>query len=512
MEKNAIEFLENAAAKFPNNVACAHGKAAYTYSELQSKAKGIASQLIKICSPSDPVLLFMEKSCEALFGLWGVVCAGCCYAVVDTALPAHRIRTIISTLDAKCIITKANHAPMLRSLGFAGQILDADSMLGGAVSSDDEHRLEEIKESICDVDPLYVMFTSGSAGTPKGVVVSHRAVIDFISHFTQLFDIQADDVVGNQAPWDFDVSVKDIYSAARTGAALEIIPKKKFSFPKELIDLLEEKKVTTLIWAVSALCIMSSRNAFEYKKPAAINKVIFSGEVMPIKQFRIWREAYPDAVFANVYGPTEITCNCLYYIVEKNFTGEALPIGKPFPNRRVFLLDEEGSLVEKTDADKIGEICVSGSSVGLGYYNNKAATDANFKQNPLNKRFAERIYCTGDLAYYNQDGMMCFYSRKDFQIKHMGHRIELEEIERNADAASGIVRACCAYDGKNIICFYEGGTGKKELARELRQKLPQYMIPAMLEQVETMPVTKNGKIDRKKLLDNLSKKRGPSRA
>jgi len=508
MEKNLIAYLEKAAIDFPNKIACAHEQATCTYLELQLKAKNVASHIIKICPPQNPVILFMDKNCEALIGLWGITYAGCCYVVIDPTLPIERISTIINTLEAKCIITTTNNLSKIPDLAFNGKILNIERMLDKAISPDEERKLDVIKENMCDIDPLYIMFTSGSTGIPKGVVVNHRSVIDFIDHFTQLFNIKADDIIGNQAPWDFDVSVKDIFSAVKVGATLEIIPKRKFSFPKELIDLLEEKKVTTLIWAVSALCILSSRNAFEYKVPSFINKVIFSGEVMPIKQFHIWRKTYPDTLFVNVYGPTEITCNCLYYIVEKEFGGDILPIGSPFPNERVFLLNEKNELIEKNSANQTGEICVSGTAVTMGYYNNKKATDMSFMQNPLNKRFIEIIYRTGDLGYYNQNELLCFSSRKDFQIKHMGHRIELGEIESAVNAINGIARACCLYDRNNIICFYEGEIFKKMIIEELNQKLPRYMIPAVFERIESMPVTKNGKIDRKILLDNFNKSRG----
>ena len=179
--------------------------------------------------------------------------------------------------------------------------------------------LETIRNQAIDVDPLYGIFTSGSTGTPKGVVVGHRSVLDFIDCFTELFNITEKDVIGNQAPWDFDVSVKDIYSGLKTGATVQIIPKQLFSFPTKLIDFLIEREVTTLVWAVSALCIISTLNGFEYKVPEKINKILFSGESMPVKHLNIWRKYLPDTMYVNIYGPTEITCNCTYYVVNREF-------------------------------------------------------------------------------------------------------------------------------------------------------------------------------------------------
>ena len=314
-------------------------------------------------------------------------------------------------------------------------------------------------------------------------------------------------VIGNQAPFDFDVSVKDIYSSLKTGATLQLIPKMCFSFPTKLLDFLDDRKVTTIIWAVSALCIVTTLNGFEYKRPSSLNKIMFSGEVMPIKHLNAWRVQYPDAMFVNLYGPTEITCNCTYYIIDREFgLDEKLPMGKPFANERVFLLDDEDKLVDAGRPGELGEICVSGTAVTMGYLRNPEKTAAAFVQNPLNDRYLETIYRTGDLGYYSEDGELFFSSRKDFQIKHMGHRIELGEIETYMNAIEGLLRSCCIFDTdeNKILGFFEiegaSELDRKGVTHALKDKVPQWMIPNVLVKVETMPITKNGKIDRKELM------------
>ena len=174
-------------------------------------------------------------------------------------------------------------------------------------------------------------------------------------------------------------------------------------------------------------------------------------------------------------------------------------MGKAFPNEEVFLLDEENRKV--TQADKTGEVCVSGSALALGYYNNPEKTREVFVQNPLNHRYLERIYRTGDLAHYGTDGLLYFDTRKDFQIKHMGHRIELGEIESAMERVDGVERVCCLFDSKKnkIVSYYEGSADKKEIAEGLNEWLPRFMFPNRFQRVEGFPLTKNGKIDREEL-------------
>lgn len=502
MQKSILSYLENSTEKFGTKTACADENTSYTFAELNEKAKRVGSALVGKIVPRDPVPVFMDKSCSALAAFMGAAYAGCFYVMLDPSQPPARINMILETLEARTLVVSQTSLAKVEKLGFEGEILILEELLEHEIN---ETQLEKISRQTLDIDPLYSIFTSGSTGVPKGVIVSHRSVIDFIDHFTELFDITENDIIGNQAPFDFDVSVKDIYSSLKTGATLQIIPKKMFSFPTKLLDYLDERKVTTLVWAVSALCIVTTLNGFEYKAPADIRKVIFSGEVMPIKHLNAWRKQYPDAMFVNVYGPTEITCNSTYYILDREFgLDEKLPMGQPFPNEKVFLLDEEDQLVTDAQPGVKGEICVSGTALSLGYYNNKEKTEQAFVQNPLNNKYIELIYRTGDLGMYNEEGQMCFCSRKDFQIKHMGHRIELGEIEIAINAVEGVSRVCCIYDQdeNKIIGFFEGNTDKKTITRELNAKLPKFMVPNVFVQVEGMPITKNGKIDRKHLMED----------
>lgn len=501
--KSILEYLENSAERFPGKCAFADENRSCSFLELKEAGQKAGSVLAQKRCLRKPVVLLMEKSVRTIQIMMGVVYAGGFYVILDAAQPVERLNRILDTLDAKILVTASEHEEYAHKLRFSGEILREEDLGKGEI---DNEALEEISCCQKDVDPLYVLFTSGSTGTPKGVVVAHRSVIDFIDVFTKTFAITEEDVLGNQAPLDFDVSVKDIYSGLKTGASVQLIPKQYFSIPMRLLDFLEERKVTNLTWAVSALTVLSLMNGLSYKVPPDIRRIMFSGETMPIRHLNYWRQYYPDVLFVNLYGPTEITCNCTYYKIDRPFeTGQTIPIGKPFPNETVFLLDEEDHLV--TEPDVNGEICVSGTALAMGYYHNPEQTQKAFVQNPLNKNYQEMIYRTGDLGYYDGAGELCFASRKDFQIKHMGHRIELGEIESALEKVEQIRRSCCLFDEKRnkIVCCYQGNIGKKEVSIEAGKYLPGYMVPNIFRQMDELPITKNGKIDRNGLKALLEK-------
>ena len=378
--KSILEYLEQSADRFPDRTAFADETEQCTFAELRACAKRAGSALAGRGCLKKPVPVLMEKSVRTIKILMGIVYAGGFYVVLDPAQPALRLGQILSALEADLIVTdEAGRAYLQKEIPQAPEALDSCALLQAET---DEALLEKVRAQRQDIWPLYVMFTTGSTGVPKGVVVSHRSVIDFIGEFTEKFGITDQDVIGNQAPWDFDVSVKDIYAGLKTGATVQIIPRQYFSFPMMLLDFLDERGVTSLTWAVSALCIVSAMNGFSYKVPGRIRRVMFSGETMPVRHLNYWRKFIPDAMYVNLYGPTEITCNCTFYVLDREFeAGEAIPIGWAFANEHVFLLDENDR--EVTEPGVEGEICVSGTALALGYYNNAEQTRRLFVQHPL---------------------------------------------------------------------------------------------------------------------------------
>lgn len=493
---NVLTWLENSAARLPDKVAFADETESVTYSALVARAKELAAELIRLTPPRKPIAVFGNKTVDCVTAFFACVYAGCYYVPLNPAHPEARRRRILGALgDPVVVVCKGEAA----GAELGSRVIDtADAR--HAFTVDDEEKLKRIAEAHIDVDPLYVIFTSGSTGEPKGIAVAHRSVIDFIEEFAELFGIGEDDVIANQAPFDFDVSVKDIYSTVRSGATMQIVPKKLFSFPTMLVDYLIDRKATTLIWAVSAMCILSGFRAFSYKAPTEIKKVLFSGETMPIKQLNYWIDKLPSATFVNLYGPTEITCNCAYYVLPRGrVDSDAIPIGKPFPNERVVLLADDGREIAEPNIE--GEICVVGTAVSLGYYNAPEETARAFNAYPKERAFAQPMYRTGDIGYIGDDGLLYFVGRRDLQVKYMGHRIELGEIERAVAENAAISRAVCVFDGakQRIYAFYIGDAEPSALAAELRQKLPPFMIPSF-SRVDGFPLTENGKVDRRALL------------
>ena len=504
--KLVVDFLENAKKNYGKRIAVVEESDKITYDELFLKAKIIASNIYQNIEINEPVIIFMDKGIKALEAFFGVLYAGGCYSLVNPEFPKARIEQIEDTLKSRVIITDKDNREKCDNTFEDMTVLDIDEILLGEVKED---KLKEIYDKKIDTDPVYINFTSGSTGVPKGVVVGNRSIIDFITVFTEEFNINSDDIIANQAPFDFDVSVKDIYSALYKGAQLVIVPKKFFSRPTELLDYLGDNKVTTMIWAVSALCLITTFHGLDYRVPNTVKKVIFSGEVMPLKHLKMWMEKLPEAEFINVYGPTEITCNCTFHVIDrKRNYEEYIPIGKPFKNERVMLLDENRKEIKTSGVT--GEICVGGSCLALGYYNNKSETNNAFIQNPNNDKYHDLIYKTGDLGMYDKEGDLIFKGRKDFQIKYMGHRIELEEIDREIAKIEGIKRVVTIFYEKKqrLYTFYIGDIKKEDIIKELKLRVPVYMIHSNYIVIDEFKLNKNGKIDRKYLQELIEGDKG----
>ena len=503
MIRVVTDYLDQTAEKYPDKIAFEDERRSLSFSKLQSEAFHIATILIDQGYRRQPILIYLQKSVEVVSAFLGVAYSGNFYSPIDTNMPKERVDKILGKLQPVAIITDETHKEEAELIIKDGAVIVYEDAMNSLIK---ENLIRKTVESIIDTDVLYVLFTSGSTGVPKGGIISHKAIIDFTEWAAEDLNFSEYSIMGNQCPFYFSMSIYDIFETLKCGCTTYIIPQNLFSQPTRLMEYLDKRKVNTLIWVPSILMIISTLKALNRPHLSHLTNLFFGAEVFQTKHLNRWMAEYPDVRFVNIYGPTEITDTCIYYDVKKRFNdNEMLPIGIPCKNKDCFLLDEDNKLIEKTG--EIGEICVRGTGLAYGYYNDPEKTAEAFVQNPLNTAYKELIYRTGDLARFNNDGDLVYVCRKDFQIKHKGHRIELGEIEATASAVEGIDDVCCLYDNEKlrIVLFYTGSVEEKEIVEKLANAIPGYMVPGKRVHLDTMPKNINSKTDRQKLKEMINK-------
>ena len=500
MQLNVLEYFEATSRRVPDRVAVRDAQEALTFADLRRRALALATRLPP---RRGPVALLMPKGVHWISGLLGTLYSGNFYAPLDAKTPAARLRGMLQKLGPVAVVTTPATTALAQSMGVPADAIfeiEAAPPPGGGPDPATPWT------AVLDSDPAYLIHTSGSTGLPKGVVISHRAIIDYIDWAVSTYRMTGAEIIANQAPYYFDNSTLDFFLCFATGATLVLVPEELFGFPARLMEHLRQVNATFLFWVPSLLVNIANFKLLEGPALPPLAKILFAGEVMPNRQLNQWRRAYPDALFSNLYGPTEITVDCTYLIVDRPFTDEEpLPIGVPCRNSGVLLLDGDRLV---TRPGETGELCVRGTSLALGYWNDPEKTAEKFVQNPLNPHFPEKIYRTGDLASYNERGEILFHGRLDFQIKHQGYRIELGEIENACLAVPGLLNACVLYQSarKEITLFYEAAApiAPAALRTALGATLPKYMWPTVLRHLPELPRNPSGKIDRKALGDLLA--------
>ena len=491
MQNHVLNDLYAVVRRCPDKLAYSDGEHGLTFAQVYDHSRRVGSYLHRAGIYKRPVVVFMRRSPEEVAAFFGVVAGGCFYVPVDVEMPQSRVQLILDNVQAPLVICDDTTWQAAQELQLGGgRAVRYGALLETPV---DGEALAAIHARAIDTDPIYIVFTSGSTGVPKGVAACHRSVLDYVENLSQVLGFGEDTVFANQSPFYFDACLKELYPTMMFGATTYIVPKSLFMFPVRLVEFLNRHQVNTICWVVSALTMISSFGTFDTVKPEFLRTIAFGSEVFPIRQYRLWKEAVPQARFFNLYGPTEATGMSCYYEVDREFAlDEAIPIGRPFKNTEILLLDEENRRADE------GEIYIRGTAVTLGYYNNKEKTAEAFVQNPLNPWYPEIVYRTGDVGRYNERGELVFVSRRDFQIKHMGHRIELGEVEIHAGLVEGVRMAACIYDSENskIVLFYVGEADPSAVMASLKQKLPRYMLPNRIQQIRQMPFTANGKINR----------------
>ena len=497
MITNILEYLERTTQRLPEKTALADDKQSLTFSQWLQQSESIGTAIAQATGSTirRAVLVFVDRRIEGLVGAMGAVESGNFYVPIDCKMPFERVRLIADVCKPiAAVATTEVDLKILDQIEFAGSRFLYNE---GKEYHADHGILAKIREQIIDLDPVYSIFTSGSTGVPKGVVISHRGMIDLADWLVETFEFTDQDALGNQTPFYFDGSVKDICICLKSGATLNVIGKKYFTFTKHLMPFLNDRHITAILWATSAIVMVGNSDILNIALPEHLRLVTFAGEAMPAKQLRTWQQKLPNVRFVNLYGPTEITVDCTYFDVTRQYADdEYIPIGKACRNMQVLVLKDDDT---EAAEDEVGELCVRGSGVALGYYGNRAKTDEVFVQNPLNPLYNDIIYRTGDLVKPEADGNLVFVSRKDFQVKHKGNRIELGEIEVAVNAIEGVTNAVCIFDLEQdkLVLYYTTVDGQPmDIINLVKERIPVYMFPEVVNHLVQMPYNLNGKIDR----------------
>ena len=507
MQINVLEYLSHGAlANCPGKTAVVDHDRRYTFAELERFAKNCAALILhRTASFNQPIAVFLPKSAETIIADLGILYSGNCYANLDVKSPPERLKAILQNLGNPTIITSETHAATLCALGVPESQL---VMVGKALAAEaihDEALLRGRLEQVIDTDPLCIIHTSGSTGIPKGVAINHRSTIDFMDWAFQRLGLDGSEIIGSLSPFYFDIFTLELYLCLAKGATLVIIPEQRAAFPAKLLDFMDAESISFIFWVPTVMVNIANLDLLAERKLGSLRKIFFAGEVFPTRPLNYWRRHLPGALFVNLYGPIEISVDCTYFIVNREMADdEKLPIGFPCRNTDILILNDQNLPAQ---GEEPGELCIRGSSLAMGYWNNPERTAQAFVQNPLNPHYPELIYRSGDLVHRNARGEIMFIGRKDFQIKHLGYRIELGEIEHAALQLEGIRNACVVYQNerKEITLFFESDQEltPSVIRSRLGAFLPKYMLPTVFNRLEELPKNPNGKIDRKTLSDRL---------
>ena len=500
MKINLIELFEETVKRYPQKVAVIDKDREITFSALHQQSLRLASRLISMgIAQNKPVGVFLDKSIESVYANLGILYAGDFYMNLDIKTPAERIRNIIQLVEPAAIISTTRQIkPIEGIIPLTTQVILLDE--ADETADVDATAILRRLSTIIDTDPSCIINTSGSTGTPKGVVLNHKSFFDFIEWAIDTFHFGDDLVMGSLSPIVFDIYSFELCMLMAKASTLVVLPAHLAAFPAKILEVLEQHKVNFLFWVPTIMVNIANMDLLSAFKLESLKTVWFAGEVFPTKQYNYWHHHLPQTTFANLYGPIEITLDCTYYIINKEIPDEApLPIGYPCRNTDILVLDDEDRLVKEANVE--GELCVRGTSLAMGYYNNPEKTAAAFVQNPLNKAYPEVIYRTGDIVCYSEEGLIMFKGRKDNIVKHQGYRTDLGEIEHVIINTLKLVKnGCIVYNQaeKQITLFYEAEeeVPVTEFRLSIGKVLPKYMIPTAYHRLEQLQRNANGKIDR----------------
>ena len=500
MKVSLIELFEETVKKYPQKVAVIDKDREIVFSDLHRKSLQLASALMALgIGQNKPVGVFLDKSIESVYADLGILYAGDFYMNLDIKTPAERIRNILQLVEPAAIISTTRQIKSIEGIIPSTMKVILLDEAGGTADVDSADIIGRLS-TIIDTDPSCIINTSGSTGTPKGVVLNHKSFFDFIDWAIDTFHFDDDLVMGSLSPIVFDIYSFELCMLMAKASTLVVLPAHLAAFPAKILEVLEQHKVNFLFWVPTIMVNIANMDLLSAFKLKSLRTVWFAGEVFPTKQFNYWHHHLSEVTFANLYGPIEITLDCTYYVINKEIPDEEpLPIGYPCRNTDILILDDEDRAVTEPGVE--GELCVRGTSLAMGYYNNPEKTAAAFVQNPLNKAYPELIYRTGDIVCLNDEGLIMFKGRKDNIVKHMGYRTDLGEIEHVIINTLKLVKnGCIVYNqsDKQITLFYEAAEEipVSEFRLQIGKVLPKYMIPTAFHHLGQLQRNANGKIDR----------------
>lgn len=499
MRINLLSYFEDSVLKNPDRIAVVDGTLEKNFYDLDRESNRLGCYISNITKDkiNTVVAVFLPKCYNTILSDLAIMKSGKAYMNLDVKTPVSRIESILDLIRPEKIITNSSFFMYLKDIYDKNNIINIDDI--NLLVENKDYVISDNYKRLIDTDPLCIINTSGSTGTPKGVVLNHRSFIDFTEWSIETMEYSDNEIIGSLSPVVFDIYSYELCLMMSKSATMVLIPDMYAAFPAKILQLLNERKVSFIFWVPTIMVNIANLGLLEKIKIDSLRLVWFAGEVFPTKQFNIWRRLLPSVMFVNMYGPIEITLDCTHYIINRELKDdEPIPIGYAMRNTDILLLNEDNQLCAPGEE---GELCVRGTSLAMGYYNNPEKTASAFVQNPLNSSYPELIYRTGDVASINEFGEIVFKGRRDTLVKHSGYRIELGEIEHVVVNTLGLFsNACVLYDyaNKSIVLIYESyediDVGK--IKQKISLALPRYMIPNCFIRVQEMPRNTNGKIDR----------------
>ena len=508
MRINLLDCFEDTVRNKADLTAVVHKQEELTFKELQARARKLSSVIIRNTDGvmNTPVAVFLPKEINTVVADLGIMYSCNPFMNLDIKTPMERIQNIIQLVKPCAVVTSSKYKDKLAELSVPLLLVDGEE--DGQAAEDTV--IMERRKKLIDTDPLCIINTSGSTGTPKGVVLNHKSFFDFMDWSVEEFAFDGTEIMGSLSPVVFDIFDFELCMMMLKGSTIVLLDASLASFPVRLLETLTQNNVNFIFWVPSIMVNIANMELLDKVPLPSLKTVWFAGEVFPTKQFLYWYDHFKETRFVNMYGPIEITLDCTFHVVsERPDENEPLPIGVPCRNTDILILNEEDKVCAECEE---GELCVRGTSLAMGYYNNPEKTSLAFTQNPLNHSYPELIYRTGDVVYQDKDGLIHFKGRKDSLIKHMGYRIELGEIEHAIINELKLVEYCCAvyhYEKKEIVLYYEKDTEitSTEFRKVLSGVFPAYMIPVKFIRMDLLPRNANGKIDRLLLKNKINEEK-----